>query len=222
MSRNIKTVKCLSKHIGELVRVVALDGEHCLAKVVSNEDQCYPVLKAPEDFKARYFWRDEDGSMAHNCARNYQITEELKCLSSTGKKFKSVKKTKKEPEGKYFSSEELLDFVNNFVKLKSGQVGYLIKRTFGDKECATVLMKQQEDGYGWTIKMNHEQISEELGQKYTYGWNFWDANDAETVQIVEVLDKDEEVKEEPVKSTVLDMTVKELLEVLNEVIVSRK
>lgn len=226
MSRNIKTVKCLSKHIGELVKVVALDGEHCLAKVVADEDEGYPILKAPEDFDAKYFWRDDDGTMAHNCAKDYQITKELKCLSSTGKKFKSVKKIKKEPEEKYFSAKELLDSVNNFVKLKSGQVGYLIKRKFGAKEIATVLMKQQEDGYGWNISNNNEQISVELEQKYSCGWNFWDDNDAKDVQVIKVVDDDEEVKEEPsegpVKNALLDMTVRELLEVLNEIIVSRK
>ena len=222
MSRNIKTVKCLAKHVGKTVKVVDDEGRTFLATVEEGPD-LYTTDKTAEE--SMYWWWNGKGRYGHHCRRYYQITEELKSLSLV-----SEKKAAKKPANKVvkdyapvFADERTVKKnVGKFCKLYNGKIGKIVDR--GDKS-PLLLLKEYDSVVGWDL----DDDSKYRKEGWKYGWHMHEQG-CDTAKIVEFFDEDPTAKkkrtkkakkvEAESKKTIYDLTVRELLEKLNEIVIS--
>jgi len=193
MSRNIKTVKCLSKHIGKTVKVVDDEGRTFLATVEEGPD-LYTTDKTANE--SMYWWWNGRDRYGHHCRRYYQITDELKSLTLVSEK-KSTKKPEKKVVKEYrpFFADELTvkKNVGKFCKLYNGKIGKLVDR---GESSPLLLLKDYDSDIGWSLNDDSEYRKE----GWQYGWNMHDQGCA-TAKIVEFFDKDPTAKEKPAKKT---------------------
>lgn len=113
--------------------------------------------------------------------------------------------------------EQLLKHIGKRCKMSDGTEGLIVKTDTGNPR---VLMKARANDHGWSYDEGHEDdtgASKEVRSKYQYAWNVIDNGDAEDIAVVEILEDD---TEKPVESskTILDMTIREVLEKLDEII----
>ena len=113
MSRNIKTVKCLKKHIGKTVKVVDEKGHTFLAHVMADKSLClWTTDKAAND--SVYWWGPVNGKWGHYCEEDYQITSELKSLTL-------ISVTPKEEKKKIQEDAWPQDYINKVFKTTKGE-----------------------------------------------------------------------------------------------------
>lgn len=218
MSRNIKTVKCLAKHVGKTVKVVDDEGRTFLATVEEGPD-LYTTDKKAAD--STYWWWNGRDQYGHHCKRNSQITEELKSLTLVSEK-KPSKKVVKEYRPVYVDEQVVKKNVGKFCKLYNGMIGKIVDRVDASP---LLLLKEDDPEIGWALSADSEYRKE----GWQYGWNMHDQG-CDTAKIVEFFDEDPTVKKKRVKKdkkveaeskkTIFDLTVRELLEKLNEIVIS--
>lgn len=113
--------------------------------------------------------------------------------------------------------EQLLEHIGERCKMSDGTEGLIVKSDTGNPR---VLMKARANNHGWSYDEGLEDdtgASKEVRSKYQYAWNVIDNGDAEDIAVVEILEDD---TKKPVESskTILDMTIREVLEKLDEII----
>lgn len=218
MSRNIKTVECLKKHEGKTVKVIADNGS-VFEATVELDSQGDPVLYTTSEIAkgAGYWWHSRShGGYGHYCAKDFQITKELKSLT--------LLPSRKKKATKYLTMKELKEGVGHFCKMSDGSVGFIV----WSNVCPRVLLHQEQDGCGWVYDAASEPDDDATApvsfrKQFKYAWNVGHKVDAETIKVVEILDaREESVDESPNecfhKKTLLDMTIREVLEKLDEII----
>ena len=187
MSRNIKTVECLSKHVGKTVKVVDDEGRTFLATVEEGPD-LYTTDKKAAD--STYWWWNGRDQYGHHCKRNSQITDELKSLTLVSEK-KAAKKVVKEYAPVYADERTVKKNVGKFCKLYNGKIGKIVDR--GDKS-PLLLLKEYDSEVGWALDADSEYRKE----GWEYGWNMHDQG-CDTAKIVEFFDEDPTVKKKRTK-----------------------
>lgn len=113
--------------------------------------------------------------------------------------------------------EQLLKHIGKRCKMSDGTEGLIVKT---DSGAPRVLMKARANDHGWLYNETVENdtgASVEVRGQYKYAWNVTDNEDAEDISVVEILEDDSEKCAESSK-TILDMTIREVLEKLNEII----
>ena len=189
MSRNIKTVKCLAKHIGKTVKVVDDEGRTFLATVEEGPD-LYTTDKKAE--MSMYWWWSGRDSYGHHCKRDSQITDELKSLTLVSDK-KPSKKVVKDYTPVYADEHVVKKNVGKFCKLYNGKIGKIIDR--GDRS-PLLLLKEYDPEIGWGLDADSEYRKD----GWKYGWNMHDQG-CDTAKIVEFFDDDPTVKKKRAKKT---------------------
>lgn len=116
MSRNIKTVKCLEKHVGKTVKVVDEEGHTFLATV--EKGPCLWTTDKIADDSA-YWWGPVNDKWGHHCVEDYQITSELKSLTLVS--VTPNKEKKKKQEEAWTSSVWPQDYINKVFKTSEGK-----------------------------------------------------------------------------------------------------
>lgn len=206
MSRNIKTVKCLMKHVGKTVHVVSFDGYKFDAEVClkgPEHDQYICLYSDDETAKSDRYWWPSSGRYGHSCAIDYQITEELKSLTTIADKKASKKKTK------YLTKAELDAARGHFCLLEDGSKGFICIKT-GSASKLTRVLHNSADSCGWSYgksEMSQDNAPKAIKGTFKYGYNAWDDSDAAKIKVVEVLEKYDgrkyrfkKAKEEPTKT----------------------
>lgn len=237
MVKNIKTVKQLEKYLGETLHVVSHDGYEFDATVetASSPKDPWLVLKTTNKMANRDpFWWMLGGRVCHNCAYDYQITEELKSLTTTADKKASKKTTK------YLTMAELDAARGHFCLLEDGSRGFICTKTESEEKPTRVL-HNSPDSFGWSYtktEMPEDNAPETVKHDFEKAYNVWNDDNAFAVKVVKVLEKYDgrkyrfkKAKEESTKDvevpvaetietpkTILDMTIKEVLEKLDEII----
>lgn len=140
-------------------------------------------------------------------------------LIKAGKTKKAKRKTKESVSTKesFLTREQLLEHVGKRCKMSDGTEGLIVKTDSGTPR---VLMKARANDHGWLYNETVEYdtgASVEVRGQYKYAWNVTDNEDAEDISVVEILEDDSEKCAESSK-TILDMTIREVLEKLNEII----
>lgn len=113
--------------------------------------------------------------------------------------------------------EQLLKHIGKRCKMSDGTEGLIVKTGSG---APRILMKARANDHGWLYNETVEYdtgASVEVRSNYKYAWNVCDNEDAEDISVVEILEDDSEKCAESSK-TILDMTIREVLEKLNEII----
>ena len=163
MSRCIKSLKKLKSLVGKEVKVCTLDNVIGICLVAEdNEGDICLISKDKALIKTEYFWniknRDTEHIKnltaeyiaGHYCHRDYQLTDELKWVtSSVPRKKSTVKEIDEEIVLEPTSVEELWAKAPCKVRLRDGQIGYA-ETEAGRKEHATVYFNKGVDGgIGW-------------------------------------------------------------------------
>ena len=237
MVKNIKTVKQLEKYLGETLHVVSHDGYEFDATVetASSPKDPWLVLKTTNKMANKdNFWWMLGGEVCHNCAYDYQITDELNSLTVITDK-KAIKKTTK-----YLTMAELDAARGHFCLLEDGSRGFICIKTESE-ERPTRVLHNYSDAIGWSYKereMTEDDAPEAIKHDFEKAYNVWSDDDAESLKVVKILEKYDgrkyrfkKAKEESTKDvevpvaetietpkTILDMTIKEVLEKLDEII----
>lgn len=147
--------------------------------------------------------------------------EKIQVVSILGKP-KAKKASEKEYVSKYLTEKELKEGIGHFCKMSDGSEGFIV----WSKVCPRVLLHQQQDGLGWAYNAAREDDDDETApesfrKQFEYGWNVGNESDAKLIKVVEILDAREKSVEESPKKTLLDMTIREVLEKLDEIISSK-
>lgn len=230
MVKTIKTVKQLKKYIGETLHVVSYDGYEFDATVetASNPRDPWLILKTTNKMANKdHFWWMLGGKVCHNCAYDYQITDELKSLTTTADKKASKKTTK------YLTMAELDAARGHFCLLEDGSKGFICIKTESEERPTRVLHNYSDAiGLSYTGREHHEDDAPEaIKHDFEKAYNVWSDGDAESLKVVKILEKYDgrkyrfkktkkeapKAKEETPK-TILDMTIREVLEKLDEII----
>lgn len=129
---------------------------------------------------------------------------------------------KKRKTAKYIGCEEIQKNIGKYCKLADGQIAFIAEKNGHARLC----LKEQSNGCGWSL--DFEDVDEKYRPfiaDYKRGWCVTDDWDAEQIKVVEIFEDDPTIAtpEKGVKTTktILDMTVREVLEKLNEIIISR-
>lgn len=173
---------------------------------ISNDD-------APKSLKKKFSraWNicDEDDAKVSGVKRILKS-----CIDKDSKKTKKAKETPKakDTKQKYLTADEIRAGIGHLCKLSDGQEAFIARYPGG----SPVVCMKKRTNLGW--ELHSDILSEEfesLAKAYSYGWGITDSDDAAAIKVVEILG---EPKTAESKKTILDMTVKELLEKLNEII----
>lgn len=230
MVKNIKTVKQLEKYIGETLHVVSHDGYEFDATVerAGKSSDSWLILKTANKMvnKDRFWWM-LGGNVCHNCAYDYQITDELNSLKAITDKKASKKDTK------YLTMAELDAARGHFCLLEDGSKGFICIKTESE-ERPTRVLHNCPDVIGWSYtgrEYPEDTAPEAIKHDFEKAYNVWSDDDAESLKVVKVLEKYDgrkyrfkKVKKEAPKAkeetpkTILDMTIREVLEKLDEII----
>lgn len=190
MVKKIKTVEQLEKHIGETLHVVSREGYAFDATVERTGDSSdsWLVLKTKNKVANKdHSWWPLDGKICHNCAYDHQITEELQSLTTIeGKKASGKKKTQE-----YLTKDELDAARGHFCLLKDGSKGFICTKTATESRLTRVL-HNYSNARGWIYtdtERSEDNAPETIKHDFTKAWNVWSESDAESLKVVEVLEK---------------------------------
>lgn len=219
-----------SKKILTKAELDAARGHFCL---LSDGSKGYICVKTHSDFKPTRVlhnstdssgWEytdiernqdDAPDSIKKTFSRAYNANDEgdafalkvVKVLEKyDGRKYR--KKKDKKTSKAFLTASEIEAGVGHFCKLSDGQDAFIAR---GKNGRATIcLHKQFNNGLGWYLdKSDLADGFKSYAEEYEYGWYIHDESDAFEIKIVSIL------KEEQSEKTILDMTVKEILEKLN-------
>jgi len=225
MSRDIRSIKTLKKKIGQTVRVTSLRGDTFDAIVCNSACTKDGVTLYTNDKRADYdvcWWKASTrentllgivkGKYGHHINCTSHIRDELQSITTV----KSTK-TKKEPSVSqmYAGVDEVAKHIGDMCRLSDGTVGKIV---IGHSKSPVLLLKEEAHGgiVGWPLS----DEDREKYPEYSYGWYLHDQG-CSVGKIVEFFKDTSEtpVKEVKTSKTILDMTIRELLEKLNEIIV---
>lgn len=243
MSRNIKSLKKLHSLIGGTVQVVDSEGHKFNAVVekcsIPGNPNEYAVDLVTADSRADddpYWWSKSvsEKTWGHHVVRPHQLTEELRSVTTFKEKAEILDKVRKSKKAKrkkvkeenltessskesFLTREQLLEHIGNRCKMSDGTEGLIVKT---DRGTPRILMNTRANDNGWLYDERVEDdtgASVEVRSQYKYAWNVIDNDDAEDISVVEILEDDVEEATESSK-TILDMTIREVLEKLDEII----
>ena len=226
MSRSIKSLKKLRSMVGQKVKVCTLDNVVGICLVTEDDvgDICL-ISKDKKLLPTKYFWDINDTDIerlknytadyvtGHFCCYEHQLTGELKWVTSSVSRKKTVKETDEdilEPK----SVKELWDKVPCRVRLCDGQVGFA-ETEESRQNHATVYFNNKCDTEiglrGWSTDY----------KGYKYGWYVNGVSDFETIfgkkyEKPAVEDKLEQ-SEEPSQQDILKEILETLKEIKNEI-----
>lgn len=184
MVKKIKTVKQLKKHIGETLCVVTKGNYTFKATVETARSpvDSWIVLKTTDKIADKdSFWWKQSGKFCHNCAYDYQITDELESLTTIADK-KSTK---------YLTKAELDAARGHFCLLEDGSKGFICTKTGSEKKPTRVLHNCPDVfGWGYTDTERHEDNAPEtIKHDFEKAYNIWSDGDAFSLKVVKVLEK---------------------------------
>lgn len=224
MSRNIKTYKCLQKHTGKTVHIINSDGIEFDAQVRYVGEGCLVLHTENKIADTACGWWEDKGGWSHFCRedRPYQITTELKSIALV--KEKKPVKAKKKPGRKRMSYKTLADLkanVGHYCTMYDGSEGFICELT-SEKNKGTVRVLMNSDE-GWTYEKESkgcDNAPKFVQDQFQRAFNIWDDYDAEHIKVMKIEAKAVKLEEPDKKSskTILDMTIREVLEKLDEII----
>lgn len=230
MSRDIKTIKGLSKHIGEDVKVTLSNGSKILAKVIRHTDGSIVLVTTDSNADKDFYWWSYATSKdceewGHYCSFEYQITEELNCLTSIGKKAKATpKKIKEKPKAtkEFLTAKEVKANIGKWCLLKSGSKAYIASLKH-NKNAAVLLIPNQYEEKGWCVTESDKEdyVAPKKVLDATHkGWEVLNDGDVQHIGVVDILSENSESTEDdgPHLMPILTMTLTEILEKLDEII----
>ena len=167
-----------------------------------DEDDAPEAIK--HDFKNAYnIWHDEE-------AENVKVVEVLEKYDGRKYRKKKDKKTTKS----FLNASEIREGIGNYCELADGQTAFIARSA---NDTPTICMhKHVGTGIGWYLN-DHDLAKSfrDYAKDYEYGWYVHNDADASIIKVVSILDGSVKVKTAQSEKTILDMTVKELLEKLN-------
>ena len=219
MSRSIKSLKKLRSMIGQKVKVCTLDNVVgiCLVTEDNAGDICL-ISKDKKLLATQYFWdiNDEDIERIKNCTDGYvaghfccyahQLTGELKWVTSSVSRKKTVKKKDEdilEPK----SVEELWAKAPCKVRLCDGQIGYAETEESRKNHATVYFNKGVDGGLGWGA---HHST-------YKRGWHVNSVSDFEKIFGKQAEKPAVEDKLEQSAKPSQQEVLKEILETLKEI-----
>lgn len=134
---------------------------------------------------------------------------------------KAVKKKEYAPKKSqaFLNKEQIADGVGHFCIMADGSEGYIARTKSGNP---LVIHNADKTCEGWCFDPEDYDTTredKELCEKYHRGWWINHDSDAEEVKVAKILDtQPEEKSAESTKKSVLDLTVRELLEKIYEAI----
>lgn len=189
MSRNIKTAKCLRKHVGKTVHVKSYSEYEFDATVELDTSFKEKKLRLyTEDDKADkdpYWWPNLDGRYGHSCTYDNQITEELKSLTLV-----TTKKATKKAE-RVLTKAELDAARGHFCLLKDGSKGFICTKIASDEK-PTRILHNSSDSRSWSYterEMSEDDAPEAVKHDFKNAYNVWNDSDSLAVKVVKVLEK---------------------------------
>lgn len=175
---------------------------------------------APESLKKTFerAWNinDQDDADNSGVAKIYQRMPNG--MRASKKVVKKKERTPKKTLG-FLNTEQILEGVGHFCLMADGSEGYIARTRSG-----TPLVLHNADKICDGCRFDPEDFSstredKELCKNYHRAWWIHGDSDAEEVKVVEILDTQPEEKcAESTKKSVLDLTVRELLEKIYEAI----
>lgn len=184
MVKKIKTVEQLKKHIGETLRVVSKDGYTFDATVetTGNPEDPWCILKTTDKVANKdTSWWKLGGKVCHNCAYDYQISEELESLTTIGSKASKRVLTKAE-----------LDAARgHFCLLEDGSKGFICVKIAADEK-PTRILHNSPDSRSWSYterEMSEDNAPEAIKHDFQNAYNVWNDSDSLAVKVVKVLEK---------------------------------
>lgn len=169
-----------------------------------SEDNAPEAIK--HDFQKAYnVWNDEN-------SLEVKVVEVLEKYDGRKYRYKNVKK-----EQKFLSAHEITAGIGHLCKLSDGQEAFI---ACAEGDVAIVCMPSRSNGHGWSLSAYDVAAKfRDSIKDYKYGWGIQCESDAADIKVVEILDTQLEEKcVESTKKSVLDLTVRELLEKLYEAI----
>lgn len=203
MSRNIRTLKGLRKHVGGVVTVITDDDLKFECDVLKDADGDLLLLTNSVLAKnAEYFWKTKDRpaksvfkgyKYGHWCTSEHCITGQLKSVA-TKDTVKRHRKCSKASTKTGVTRAFLEDNIGRLFKGFSGDteiVGVIVKRNWPSGAVSpTVLFNivgEDKQRTGWYVTDDKETNKDLLENypEYKYGWNVWDDNDGKPFTITE-------------------------------------
>ena len=169
-----------------------------------SEDNAPEAVK--HDFKNAYNICNDSDSLA------VKVVEVLEKYDGRKYRYKKVKK-----EQKFLSAHEIRKGIGHLCKLADGQEAFI-----ACNECNVpiICMPSRSNGHGWSLSADYVAAKFKGSIKgYRCGWGIHCESDAADIKVVEILDTQLEPEgTESTKKSVLDLTVRELLEKIYEAI----
>lgn len=187
MVKKIKTVKQLKKHIGETLHVVSREGYTFDATVetTGNPEDPWCILRTTDKVANRdTSWWKLNGKICHNCAYDYQISEELESLTTIDSK------AKKKVE-RVLTKAELDAARGHFCLLQDGTKGFICVKIAADEK-PTRILHNSSDSRSWSYterEMSEDNAPEAIKHDFQNANNIWNDSDSLAVKVVEVLEK---------------------------------
>lgn len=160
---------------------------------------------APESFRKKFH-------RAWNICDMYDVRQSgvkkilKKCIDS--KKTTKAKKAKQAT----VTIEDLEKNIGHCCTFKSGDKGYICKNSNGK---TLVCFNTKQNDCGWKVD---DDVPEYLHSLFKYAWFVYDNSHIKELGIVSIDPEQTDFQSSESKKTILDMTVKELLEKLDEII----
>lgn len=187
MVKKIKTVKQLEKHIGETLHVVSREGYEFDATVekTGKSSDSWLVLKTTDKVANKdTSWWQLGGNACHNCAYDYQITDELRSLTTIGGKAE-------EKVERVLTKAELDAARGHFCLLEDGSKGFICVKIAADEK-PTRILHNSPDSRSWTYtthEMPEDNAPEAIKHDFEKAYNIWNDDNALDVKVVKVLEK---------------------------------
>lgn len=187
MVKKIKTVKQLKKHIGETLHVVSREGYEFDATVATtgNPEDPWCILRTTDKVANKdHSWWPLDGKICHNCAYDYQISEELTSLTTIdGKAEKKAERV--------LTKAELDAARGHFCLLQDGTKGFIcVKISVDEKPTRIIHNSSASRSWSYTEReMSEDNAPEAVKHDFKNGYNIWNDDDALAVKVVKVLEK---------------------------------
>lgn len=117
--------------------------------------------------------------------------------------------------------EDFIKNIGHFCTMDDGSKGFICKTVRGNPRVLHNLPEEYRCGWAYSDLISSDDAPESLKKKFSRAWNICDNGDAKNSGVKRILKKCIDLdSKKTTKSpkTILDMTVKELLEKLNEII----
>jgi len=187
MVKKIKTVKQLKKHIGETLHVVSREGyefDATVEKTGKSADSWLVLKTTDKEANKDHSWWPLGGKVCHNCAYDYQISEELESLTTID--------SKAEDKAERILTKSELDAARgHFCLLKDGSKGFICVKIAADEK-PTRILHNSSDSRSWEYKereMSEDNAPEAIKHDFTRAYNIWNDEDSLGVRVVKVLEK---------------------------------